>query len=163
MIGQILSRTPAWVYALFILLLVFGLLQARTRTVRRVPALLLPAGMIALSLAGIQSSFGLAPMPVAAWAVALAVASLAGHALFRDERVRYDAAAKAYFVPGSWAPLAVIMAIFFAKYVYAVMNAMNAAVVTTTAFVVGLAAVYGVLSGYFAARAMNLIALARKG
>lgn len=160
--GQILSRTPPWVFALFLGLLAFGLMQTRTRTVRKIPALLLPAGMIALSLAGVQSSFGLAPVPLASWAVALAVAVLVGHALFRDKRVRYDATAGTYFVPGSWVPLVVIMAIFFAKYVYAVMNAMNAAVIATTPFVVGLSAVYGVLSGYFAARALNLISLARK-
>lgn len=161
-IGQILSRTPTWVFALFVGLLAFGLMQTRTRTVRRIPALLLPAGMIALSLAGIQSSFGFAPLPMAAWAVALAVAAFVGYARFRDERVRYDAMAKAYFVPGSWVPLAVIMAIFFAKYVYAVMNALHAAAISTTSFVVGLSAVYGVLSGYFAARALNLIRLTRQ-
>lgn len=162
MIGQVLSHTPPWVFALFLALLVFGLMQTRTRTVRRIPALLLPAGMIALSLAGIQSSFGLAPLPVAAWAIALAIVSLVGHALFRDARVKYDASARAYFVPGSWAPLAVIMAIFFAKYVYAVMNALNATVIATNPFVVGLCAVYGVLSGYFAARALNLISLTKE-
>lgn len=160
MIGQILSRTPTWVFALFVALLVFGLMQTRTRTVRRTPALLLPAGMIALSLAGIQSSFGFAPVPLASWALALALASLVGHTLFRDERVRYDAIGKTYFVPGSWIPLIVIMAIFFAKYVYAVMNALNASVISTTLFVIGLSTVYGVLSGYFAARALNLIRLA---
>lgn len=160
--GQILSRTPPWVFALFVGLLVFGLMQTRTRTVRKIPALLLPAGMIALSLAGIQSSFGMAPVSLVAWAAALAVAVLVGHALFRDKRVQYDATAGTYFVPGSWVPLVVIMAIFFAKYVYAVMNAMNAAVITTTPFVVGLSAVYGVLSGYFAARAWNLISLASR-
>ncbi|MBX3601835.1 MAG: hypothetical protein KF863_14515 [Rubrivivax sp.] len=162
MIAQILSRTPAWVYALFAVLLAFGLMQTRTRTVRVVPALLLPAGMVALSLAGIQTSFGLALVPVATWAVALAAATLVGQTLLRDERVRYDATAKTFHVPGSWMPLAVIMAIFFAKYVYAVMSALNAAAVSTTAFVVGLAALYGVLSGYFAARAVNLIRLLRE-
>ena len=162
MIGQILSHTPTWVFALFLGLLVFGLMQTRTRAVPRIPALLLPAGMMALSLAGIQSSFGFVPVPLASWAVALAVASLVGYTLFRDERVSYDATAKTYFVPGSWVPLAVIMAIFFAKYVYAVMNALNAAVISTTLFVVGLSAVYGVLSGYFAAKALNLIVLTRK-
>ena len=118
--------------------------------------------MIALSLAGIQSSFGLAALPVASWAIALTIASLVGHALFRDERVRYDATAKTYFVPGSWTPLAVIMAIFLAKYVYAVMNALDAAVISTTLFVVSLSVVYGVLSGYFAAWAFNLIGLTQK-
>lgn len=162
MIGQILSRTPAWVFALFVVLLVFGLMQTRTRTVRKIPALLLPVGMIALSLAGINSSFGLTPVPLAAWAIALAMTALVGYALYRDKRVEYDAAAGKYFVPGSWVPLAVIMAIFFAKYVHAVMNAMNAAVVSTTLFVVGLSAVYGLLSGYFAAKAVNLIRLTRE-
>lgn len=118
--------------------------------------------MIALSIAGIQSSFGLVLVPVTSWAIALAIASLVGHALFRDQRVSYDASAKTYFVPGSWVPLVVIMAIFFAKYVYAVMNALNAAAISTTPFVVGLSAVYGVLSGYFAARALNLISLTRE-
>ena len=52
MIVQILSHTPIWVYALFFVLLAFGLIQTRTRTVRKMPALLLPAGMTALSLFG---------------------------------------------------------------------------------------------------------------
>jgi hypothetical protein len=162
LIGQVLSHTPTWVFVLLLVLLVFGLMQTRTRTVGRIPALLLPAGMIALSIAGIQSSFGLVPVPVVSWAIALAIASFVGHALFRDQRVSYDASAKTYFVPGSWVPLVVIMAIFFAKYVYAVMNALNAAVISTTPFVVGLSAVYGVLSGYFAARALNLISLTKE-
>jgi NhaP-type Na+/H+ and K+/H+ antiporter len=101
-------------------------------------------------------------VPLASWAVALATSALAGYALFRDKRVQYDVAAKEFFVPGSWVPLAVIMAIFFAKYVYAVMHALNAHVIAEPMFVVALSAVYGLLSGYFAARAMNLINQARK-
>lgn len=157
MIVQILSNTPTWVFVLFVVLLVFGLMQTRTRTVGRIPALLLPAGMIALSLAGINSSFGLMPMPLASWAIALAITALVGHALFRDKRVKYDAAAEKFFIPGSWLPLAVIMAIFFAKYVYAVMHALKSDVISSPLFIAGLSAVYGLLSGYFAARALNLI------
>ena len=63
---QIMTNTPAWVFALFFALLALGLLQTRTRTVRQLPALLLPAGMVALSLAGINSSFGLRAGPLAA-------------------------------------------------------------------------------------------------
>ena len=161
MIVQILSNTPQWVFVLFVVLLVFGLMQTRTRTVRKISALLLPAGMIALSLAGIQSSFGLELVPLVCWAIALAIAAFAGYALFRDERVRYDATAGKFFVPGSWTPLAVIMAIFFAKYVYAVMRALDADVISTPLFIVALSAVYGLLSGYFAARALHLIKQAR--
>lgn len=161
MILPILANTPKWVFALFLALLAFGLMQARTRTVRRWPALLLPAGMVALSLAGIHSSFGLKPLPLISWSAALATATLVGHCLFRDEGVEYDARAQAFVVPGSWMPLAVIMAIFFAKYAYAVMHAFHAAVLATTPFVVTLSTLYGLLSGYFAAKALNLVNLAR--
>ncbi|AOS81066.1 MULTISPECIES: DUF6622 family protein [Hydrogenophaga] len=159
---QILSHTPAWVFALFVVLLAFGLMQTRTRRVRKLPALLLPAGMVALSLAGVQSSFGLRPLPLLAWAAALAVAALLGYRWFRDDRVKYDAATATFFIPGSWAPLAVIMAIFLAKYAYAVMLAMKAEVIASALFVIALSAVYGLLSGYFVARAINLITKARK-
>jgi hypothetical protein len=150
------------VFVLFVVLLVFGLMQTRTRTVGKIPALLLPAGMIALSLAGINSSFGLRPVPLASWVVALAIAAFVGYALFRDKRVEYDVHTEKFFVPGSWVPLAVIMAIFFAKYVYAVMHAFNADIISTPFFIVVLSAVYGLLSGYFAARALNLIKRAQK-
>jgi hypothetical protein len=158
---QILSHTPAWVFALFLVLLVFGLMQTRTRRVRKLPALLLPAGMVALSLAGIQSSFGLRPVPLLAWATGLVAAAFVGHRWFRDDRVQYHAAEGAFLIPGSWAPLAVIMAIFFAKYAYAVLLALKAQAVTSTLFLVALSAVYGLLSGYFVARGINLVRKAR--
>lgn len=157
MLVQILSNTPAWVFASFLVLLVFGLMQTRTRKVQKIPALLLPAGMIALSLFGIGSSFGLSLIPVASWAIALSMAAYVGYALFRDKRVEYDAIAGKFLVPGSWVPLGVLLAIFFAKYVYGVMHAFNAEVITAPLFIVFLSAVYGLLSGYFAARAFNLI------
>ena len=162
MIAQILFHTPAWVFVLFFVLLIFGLMQTRTRTVRKIPALLFPAGMIALSLAGISSSFGLRPIPLASWAMGLALATFVGYALFRDKRVRYDATDARFLVPGSWVPLGAIMAIFFAKYAYAVMRAYDATVIAAPLFVVALSGVYGLLSGYFAARGVNLIERAQK-
>ena len=159
---QILSHTPIWVYALFFVLLVFGLMQTRTRTVGKIPALLLPVGMVALSLAGINSSFGFTTIPLAAWGMAMAVATVVGYAFFRDKRIRCEATGGKFFMPASWIPLVVIMAIFFAKYVYAVMKASNAEVIATPIFIGALSAVYGLLSGYFASRAVNLIKLVQK-
>jgi hypothetical protein len=154
---QILSNTPTWVFVLFFVLLVFGLMQTRTRTVQEVPAFLLPAGMIALSLLGIYSSFGLMIVPLASWAIALPIAALVWYALFRDKGVEYDANTAKFFVPGSWVPLGVIMVIFFAKYAHGVLQALNADFITAPIFIVSLAAIYGLLSGYFTARAFNLI------
>lgn len=162
MIVQILAHTPVWAYVLFFALLVFGLIQTRTRTVGKIPALLLPAGMIALSLAGINSSFGFKPIPLAAWGIALTIATITGYIFFRENRIHYKATDKKFFIPGSWMPLTIMMAIFFAKYIYAVMRAFNAEVISTPMFIGMLSAVYGLLSGYFSSRAVNLIAQAQK-
>lgn len=157
MVARILSNTPPWVFGLFAGLVVLGLMQARTRHVGKVAALALPAGMVALSLAGIHTSFGFAAGPLLSWALALVLSALAGYAMFRDRRVQYDGKADRFLVPGSWMPLAAIMAIFFAKYAYAVMRAMDAGIVAAPLFVAVLSGVYGVLSGYFVARALNLV------
>ena len=162
MIVQILSHTPVWVYVLFLALLVFGLIQTRTRTVGKIPALLLPVGMIVLSLAGINSSFGFKPISLVAWGIALAIATTAGYIFFTENRIHYKTADKKFIIPGSWMPLAIMMAIFFTKYIYAVMRAFNAEVISTPMFIGMLSAVYGLLSGYFSSRAVNLIAQAQK-
>ena len=161
MIVQILSHTPIWVYGLFFVLLAFGLIQTRTRSVRKMPALLLPAGMLALSLWGIYSSFGLTTIPLAAWGMAIAIATVVGYTFFRDTRIHCTATDGNFFIPGSWGPLVVMMAIFLTKYVYAVMHAYNAEVISTPLFIGTLSAVYGLLSGYFSSRAVNLIKLAQ--
>jgi len=131
LIVQIVSHTPIWVYALFFVLLVFGLIQTRTRTVRKMPALLLPVGMMALSLAGIYTSFGLSTIPLAAWGMALASATVVGYTFFRDTRIHCTATDGNFFIPGSWGPLVVMMAIFLTKYGYAVLHAYNAAGIAT--------------------------------
>ena len=158
MLVQILSHTPVWVFALLVALIVFGLLQTRTRSVSMIPALLLPAGMFALSLAGLYFSFGLTTLPLAAWGIALTIATVVGYTFFRDKRIHRNATDGKFVIPGSWGPLVAMMAIFFAKYVYAVMNASNAEVISTPMFIGALSAVYGLLSGYFSSRAVNLIA-----
>jgi hypothetical protein len=87
----------------------------------------------------------------------LTIATFVGYPFFRDKRIRCNATDGKFFIPGSWVPLAVMMAIFFAKYVYSVMNAFNAEVISTPMFIGALSAVYGLLSGYFSSRAANLI------
>ncbi len=162
MITQIITHTPIWVFLLFAFLLIFGFMQTRTRTVARIPALLLPGGMIVLSLAGIHSSFGLMPLPVAAWGVALMATAVIGYLLFRDNSISYDQQTQKFFIPGSWLPFAVIMAIFFTKYVFAVMRAFSATIIAEPTFIVALCVAYGIFSGYFASRAINLIARAQR-
>lgn len=76
----------------------------------------LPAGIVALSLAGIQSSFGLDCLPVAAWAVGLMLVAFIGYKAFPHKGISFNTENNAFHLPGSWGPLALIMAIFFTKY-----------------------------------------------
>ena len=161
MIVQILSHTPIWVFGVFLMLLAFGLMQTRTRTVGRIPALLLPAGMIGLSLAGIYFSFGFATLPMTAYGVAIVTATVVGYIFFRDQRIHLEAKGGRFFIPGSWLPLPVMMTIFLAKYVYAVLLAFHTDVIYTPLFIGALSAAYGLLSGYFSSKAVNLIRLAQ--
>lgn len=159
---QVLSHTPPWVFALFVALLAFGLLQTRSRDVKAILAYVLPAGMVALSLSGIQSSFGFKPSPLAAWAVGLVAIAVIGYKAFPHEGISFDPANGTFYIPGSWVPLAVIMAIFFTKYAFAVMQGFGVAAAGSPITAVALSLIYGCLSGYFVARASSLVAAARR-
>ena len=157
MIAQILIHTPPWVCGLFVVLVAFGLKQTRNRNVNAVLAYILPFAMVALSFAGIKSSFGIKPAPIAMWALGLLTVTVLGFKHFRDDRVRFVQSSGSFFIPGSWTPFFVIMAIFFTKYVFAVMRAFNAEIVTTSTFVATLSLAYGSFSGYFCSRVLNLV------
>lgn len=159
---QILSHTPPWVLALFAGLLAFGLLQTRSRDVKAIMAYVLPAGMVALSLSGIQSSFGFKPSPFAAWAVGLAAIAVIGYKAFPHKGISFNSANGTFYIPGSWVPLAVIMAIFFTKYAFAVMQGFGVAAAASPITAVALSLIYGCLSGYFVSRAASLVAAARR-
>jgi hypothetical protein len=137
-------------------------MQTRNRNVKRFLAYLLPIGMVALSLAGIQSSFGLKLVPIALWAAGLAFVTIIGYTFFRDTRVVYNPNRNAFYIPGSWFPLIVIMAIFFTKYVFAAMHALKIDAASSPAFAMALSLAYGYFSGYFVTRAANLVAQSKK-
>jgi len=155
-VSQILSHTPIWVFGLFVVLVVFGLQQTRNRNVKLVLAYFLPAGMIALSLAGVLSSFGVHPVPIALWFIGLVVTTTFIYKLFPLKGVTFHPERKHFFVPGSWLPFVVIMAIFFAKYAVGVMHGLNSPLLANQSFILLLSFAYGCFSGYFASRAVAL-------
>lgn len=154
LVTQILIHTPAWVYVLFVVLVIFGLQQTRSRNVSAVLAYILPLGMTVLSVVGVNSSFGFRPASLVMWACGLIIIAVVGFTRYRDGRVRFSRSSRRFYVPGSWAPFWVIMAIFFTKYLCAIMLALGAEIVTTWTFVAVLSLVYGCYSGYFVSRAV---------
>jgi hypothetical protein len=161
MLLQILTHTPLWVFFLLAVLLAFGLLQARSRSVKRSVAYLLPAGMIFLSFFSVQSNFGMKLTPIFLWALGLAFFTFLCSKFFPLKGASYDTEEKTFFLPGTWAPLVVIMGIFVTKYAVAVMHGLHVAFVDRPLATALLSLAYGGFSGYFAARALNLIAVSK--
>ena len=158
----ILSHTPPWVWALFTTLVALGLLQARSRNVTLRRATALPLALIGLSLYGVFGSTGGQPVALLAWGLAVAVAVALHHALGIPRGVSWNAATQRFRVPGSWAPLLLMMAIFCTKFIAGVMLVVNPGVREQLGFAVGSSATFGLLSGSFFARALVLWQLARR-
>jgi hypothetical protein len=160
MITGILQHTPFWVWGIFVLLLVLGLLQTRARNVSRALVFVLPLVMIPLSFSTIATTFGIKPLPVIAWGAGI-VASLALNSfVFRAPAgVRYQSGK--FEVPGSWIPLILMMTIFLARFVIGVTRAVNPSLVATDAFVAIVGAILGFCSGLFAARAIKILSAQR--
>jgi hypothetical protein len=163
MLRPIVSNTPTWVWGLLAALVALGLSQARSRQVSLARTTLLPVGMSALSLAATASSFSHAPhfgLVLLAWlsGATAAVVILAPCASSGD--IRYDSTTRSFFLPGSWIPLLLILAIFVVRYAINVELAMQPSLATESSYGLVAGALYGFFSGVFAARALRLWRLA---
>jgi hypothetical protein len=153
----ILQNTPYWVWGVFVLLLVVGLSQTRTRSVSRILVLVLPVVMVPLSFFAVAASFGIKPLPVIAWTLGIAAALALNSFIFHAPAdVRYQRDAGKFEIPGSWVPLILMMVIFLARFAIGFTQATNPALVGTDAFAGIVSAILGICSGLFIARAMKI-------
>lgn len=162
MLSQIVSNTPPWVWALLLALIWLGARQRVARVASRGRVVRIALSMAALSLYGTISALGAHPDVLACWSAA---AGLVGYRVLRTplaSGTRYLAAKRAFDLPGSWAPLALIVGLFAVKYSAAVLIGMQAPVVRAALFAPALGLVYGAFSGAFLGRAGRLICLARQ-
>jgi uncharacterized protein DUF6622 len=142
----VLLHTPWWVFAVFALLLVFGVQALRPRVVPLwrllvTPGVFITWGLVSLVLRLTPSS----PLVLPDWLVAAAVGGVLAWITVRPARMRIEATGIA--VPGSALPLVRNMLIFSAKY------ALSVAAVLAPAQQPHLAlwdiAVSGASAGYF--------------
>jgi hypothetical protein len=156
---QILRGTPLWVYPLFLGLVFLGYLQSRPRNVAPAMLAVLPLALGVFSLSRVFGTFGWEPAPLAAWAAGTAAALLLNRALKQPAGAHWSAATNSFHVPGSWVPLALMMAIFFARYALAAGLAMAPDLVRSAGIATGASFGFGLLSGMFLARALRLWSL----
>jgi hypothetical protein len=160
MLTEIFLHTPKWVFFVFAGLVWLGARQLIANLVSLKRVTVMPVVMTGLAIYGVTSAFGLAPLALFAWAAGLvAVAALV---LQRElpGGTRYDSSSRQFRVPGSAVPLALLMGIFFTKYVVGVTLAMHPEVRDSTGFALGTPLLYGAFNGVFAGRALRLWRLA---
>jgi hypothetical protein len=159
MILEILEHTPLWVWAVFVAVIFLGLQQSRTRNVSIARATILPVVMIVLSLGGVLGAFGQVPIAWVAWTVGLLLTlALAGRAV-AVRGARRSAQPGFLHIPGSFLPVALILAVFVTKYSAGVALAVNPSLAANTGVAVALSLVYGAFAGLFWARARSLRAV----
>jgi hypothetical protein len=153
---QILRGTPVWVYALFFGLIVLGYLQSKPRNLAPAMVAILPVALGVFSLTRVLAAFGPEPLALLAWASGTAAALLLNRALKQPAGVRWSAATGTFHVPGSWMPLVLMMAVFFARYALVVSLAMTPGLVRSAGFAAAASFGFGLLSGIFLARALRV-------
>ncbi len=163
-IVDIVRGTPAWVGLLLAALLALGYSNTRERSVPTARLVLLPLSMLGLALWGVQSAFGasghLAGL-LALWALGFATVLAVAWRGAAPAGTRYDPATQRIHLPGSWVPLGLILAVFLMKYSIGVQLAMEPALAQQPGFASAVSALYGLLSGLFAARALRVLRLTR--
>lgn len=160
---QILAHTPRWVWLLLLALLALGALQLRARTVTPTRAVVLPVGMAVLSLYGVLAATSVQPAAGLVWAAGVVLALGLHRASGVPRGARWQPATRDVRVPGSWVPLALMLAIFATKFHAGVSLALDPALRGDALFGCGHAALYGLLSGSFLARGLALAQSACRG
>jgi len=152
----ILQHTPVWVWGLFVALVALGLSQTRDREMTLVRVTVLPLVLVGLSLSGVLSAFGHAPLPLGGWAAGVGAALVFGRQFVAVRGARWLAQTGRLYVPGSWLPLVLIVGLFCIKYVAGASLSMHPTLSTDAAFAGLCSLAYGGFSGLFLARALSL-------
>jgi hypothetical protein len=151
MLQQILIHTPAYVWVILAVLVWRGssALREREMTVRSL--FIVPAIMLALSLQDVVAKFGSNAAPLATWAAAAAATALLVWKFGADRTVP-GAAPGSVRVRGSWVPLAMMMAVFFTKYVASVLLAILPHARQDALFAAAVCLLFGAFNGCFLGR-----------
>jgi hypothetical protein len=151
MLQQILIHTPVYVWAILAVLVWRGTAALRDREMPVRSLFIVPVVMLALSLQDVVTKFGSNAAALVAWAVAAAGTALLVWQFGRG-RTSPGATPGSVIVRGSWAPLAMMMAIFVTKYAASVLLAVLPHARQDALFAAGVCVLFGVFNGCFLGR-----------
>jgi len=156
MLIEIVRHTPFWVWLLLAFLLRRGYTMTRSQQVPQARLALMPGLFALLSLSGVISTFGAQPGALLCWSGGLVLSAYETQRHGAPPGAAYRADRRSYDLPGSWAPLLLIVLIFTVKYSAGVQLALHPQLRQLEWLVLAVSAVYGALSGVFVGRALRL-------
>ena len=152
----VVSHTPPWVWAILVALVVLGLKQLRDHVVSRARLIAQPLALGVLSLLAATSAFGLQWLPLAGWAAGVMLGIALNRPLALPRQVQALAGDR-WAIGGSWAPLALLMLIFWLRYAVAASLAVSPGLANIGLFVLASGLLYGSTTGLFVARALRVL------
>lgn len=156
--GQILKGTPLWVWGILVALVVLGIQQMRPRAVKRYTVLIAP---VAFLMVGLMAA-GRGPAGFTAWAFTLVATAAFSFFVWQPTGgARYDSSSDRLNMPGSVAPMLLMLSIFLFNYAINVTLAINPALRGELAWQIVPAVILGALSGVFFGRAATLFRMNR--
>lgn len=158
--AAIVSHVPSYVWAILAFIVVMGLLQRRDQRVSRARLVLLPAVWAIFGAWGVESSFGMNALPLAAWSVGLTGGLLLVKRTGWPGGARHETETQRFFVPGSWLPMALMLTIFVAKFALGMSLALQPALAREPHIALAFSALFGLLGGLFLGRSRNILARA---
>jgi hypothetical protein len=161
MLQQIIVNTPIWVWALLAFLIYRGFVSSVDREVPLKKVVIIPVLMLALSILGIASTFGLSAAAALSWLPFVVVSAALTWVLFNPDSVRAFPDKGTVLQRGSWTPMILMMGIFLTKYIVAVILAREPGHAHELLFAVGVCALYGLFSGVFLGRTLRVFAAYR--
>lgn len=147
-----IASIPAWLPVLFLGLVFLGYRQSLPRLVKPSTLVAVALAMFGFSLYGVVKAFGDEPLALVLWATGYAIAAVLGARHFASRGL--SAIGDSVHVPGSWAPLGLMLGIFAAKFVLGFATGMHSPLLHQVGFVAIMSFVLGALSGGFGARAV---------
>lgn len=152
----IVANTPVWVWALLAFLLFIGLRGLRPTTASFGRLLILPVVFLVWGLSGFATTYGLRPVGIVVWFVALAVGVGLGLLLARSIEIKTDKQRGLIRLPGNALNLVLILIIFATKYTLGVMAGMRPSITGELLYMATDVGVSGLLTGMFAGRLFGL-------
>lgn len=162
MFSAILHNAPGWVWILLAVLIALGIWLSfpRRMTLRR--ATIVPMLLLLWSLVGVVSTFGAPSFGLAGWGAGIAAALLLTAASGAWSRIHWSSADSRLVVPGSWAPMLLIMGVFFTKFAVAATLSTQPALKLDPVFATWVGLAYGSFSGLFLGRTTVMWKVARQ-